>query len=91
LLFERLNLSDKKSKYPHQLSAGEQQRINIIRALINKPELLLVDEPTSALDDENCQEVIRALKDAASINSSSLLIVTHDNRLKSEISKVLDL
>jgi putative ABC transport system ATP-binding protein len=90
-LFTKLNLSGKENKKPHQMSVGEQQRVNIIRALINKPELLLADEPTSSLDDENCLEVVRALKEAASINNTAIIIVTHDHRLKSEFSNILEL
>ena len=90
-LFEKLNLAGKENKYTYQLSTGEQQRFNIIRALINKPDLLLADEPTSSLDDDNCREVVNALKEAASVNNTALIIVTHDQRLKSEFSNVLEL
>jgi len=90
-LFEQLGLRGKENKYTSDMSVGEQQRVNIIRALANKPELLLADEPTSALDDENCNHVVDLLKQAAAINNSALIIVTHDQRIKSQFKNTLQL
>lgn len=81
-LLKSLNIEDKYLKKPSALSIGEQQRASIARALINKPALVLADEPTSALDDHNCLEVIKLLEKAVAEESSTLLIVTHDQRLK---------
>jgi len=86
-LLSKLNIGHLASKLPDRLSVGEQQRANIARALINKPALVLADEPTSALDDLNCREVIALLKKAAADEGATLLIVTHDQRLKDEFSK----
>lgn len=86
-LLERLNILDKQHRSVRQLSVGEQQRVAIARALVNRPEILLADEPTSALDDDNCGRVIELLENCASETSSSLLIVTHDNRLKGRYNK----
>lgn len=66
------------TKYPFELSGGEQQRINIIRALSLEPELLLCDEPTGNLDSENSQKVVTLLKKLAESYGSTLIIVTHD-------------
>ncbi|MEL6863986.1 MAG: ATP-binding cassette domain-containing protein [Bacteroidota bacterium] len=91
-LLERLNIAYKKDAHPETLSQGEQQRLAIARALINKPELILADEPTSALDDQNCEEVTQLLETQAREENATLLIVTHDNRLKSRFDQqiVLD-
>ncbi len=78
----KLNLSDKLKSKTKNLSQGEQQRVAIARALINNPSVILADEPTSALDDDNCIEVIRLLETQAKEAGASLLIVTHDTRLK---------
>ena len=82
-LMEKLQVSPLSNKLPEQLSQGEKQRFSIARALINKPVLILADEPTSALDDENCDKVFALLSEAAKAQNASLLIVTHDGRLKS--------
>ncbi len=83
-LLSRLNLAHKLHKKPKRLSQGEQQRVAIARAVINQPRMILADEPTSALDDANCQEVILLLKEQAAEADASLIIVTHDHRLKTE-------
>ena len=79
---EDLNMAHQRNVKTDRLSVGEQQRVGIIRALINRPSVVLADEPTSALDDKNCQEVIRLLNTCAS--DAALIIVTHDARLKSD-------
>jgi ABC-type lipoprotein export system ATPase subunit len=65
-------------KFPFELSGGEQQRVNIIRALSLKPKLLLCDEPTGNLDSENSQKVINLLRTLAVEFGSTLVVVTHD-------------
>ncbi len=85
-LLERLNVGDKLKSRTDALSIGEQQRVAIARALINRPAVILADEPTSALDDVNCEEVIELLEQQASEENATLLIVTHDGRLKSRFS-----
>ena len=80
---QKLNLGHKLKSKPHELSIGEAQRVNIARALINAPSVILADEPTSALDDKNAEEVIKLLEQQAAEVNATLLIVTHDGRLKS--------
>jgi putative ABC transport system ATP-binding protein len=81
-LLAKLNLEQKLKSKPHHLSIGEQQRVSIARALINDPLLILADEPTSSLDDKNCNEVIDLLLSQSKASNASLIIVTHDVRLK---------
>lgn len=88
-LLATLGLEDKADRKPRQLSVGEQQRVAIARALMNRPRLLLADEPTSALDDRNCEAVVQLLQQAAADAQSALVIVTHDNRLKSAFDQHL--
>lgn len=81
-LLTQLNIADQANKKPAQLSQGQLQRASIARALMNKPALVLADEPTSSLDDENCHKVAGILQEQAAIANVSLVIVTHDQRLK---------
>lgn len=81
-LLGHLNVGHKLHTRPDRLSVGEQQRVAIARALINRPSVILADEPTSALDDVNCGEVIRLIEREASEVGATLLVVTHDGRLK---------
>lgn len=86
-LLDQLNIKHYANKLCSALSEGERQRVSIARSLVNKPALVLADEPTSALDDENCSSVIQLLKQQAEEIDASLIIVTHDNRLKEFVDK----
>lgn len=90
-LLEDLGLRGKIHSRPRFLSQGEQQRAGIALALVNSPDLILADEPTSALDDRNCQRVIDLLRSRSKVTGSSLVIITHDQRLKSEFGRSLTL
>lgn len=79
---DRLNIGNKANKPVQALSVGEQQRVAIARAVFHKPTLVLADEPTSALDDRHALEVMQMLEDQSKEMGSSLIIVTHDQRLK---------
>lgn len=86
-----LGLKDHMHKLPSQLSIGQQQRVNIARVLINNPSVILADEPTSSLDDDNASIVARLLSDLAKEYQSSLIIVTHDQRLKTLFNRQISL
>lgn len=90
-LLDRLGLADKARVKPSRLSQGEAQRAAIARALIGRPSLLVADEPTSALDDSNMDRVSQLFLDCARENGTSLLIATHDERLKVHVPNVLRL
>lgn len=83
----RLGLASKKKSKINELSQGQLQRVAIARAVLNKPSVLLADEPTSALDDSNCEKVIGLLLEVASENNSTLIIATHDQRLKEKFER----
>ncbi|MEM6317514.1 MAG: ATP-binding cassette domain-containing protein [Bacteroidota bacterium] len=90
-LLQRLNVGHKLHAKTNELSQGEQQRVAIARALVNQPEVILADEPTSALDDDNCEEVIQLLEEQAAAVGATLLVVTHDGRLKERFEKRIEI
>ena len=77
-----LDLSEKAKAYPNTLSQGQKQRVCIARAVINKPDLILADEPTSSLDDVRSQYVLELLIKQAEQYGATLVIATHDQRIK---------
>jgi len=81
-ILEELSIESKLKVKINELSVGEKQRVSIARALVNKPLVVFADEPTSALDDENCDAVSDLLKRQTEKHNATLVIVTHDNRLK---------
>lgn len=90
-VLSQLGILDLKNRKIHQISQGQAQRVSIARAVLNSPKLLLADEPTASLDDENCEKVIQLLKSQAEQNGSTLIIATHDHRVKSEFENRLEL
>lgn len=77
-----LGLGDRGSAFPHRLSHGQAQRVAVARAVLNRPQLILADEPTSNLDDRNCEQALNLLVDQAKRCNATLLIATHDARLR---------
>lgn len=90
-VLNQLGILDLKNRKIHQISQGQAQRVSIARAVLNSPALLLADEPTASLDDENCEKVIHLLKSQAEQSGSTLIIATHDHRVKSEFKNRLEL
>lgn len=87
----QLQLQDKANSLPKELSRGQRQRTAIARALINKPALLIADEPTASLDDNNTQRVLDLLLQMADTHGSTLLIATHDKRIKDQFTNFYQL
>lgn len=73
----KVNLGNKGSKMPHQISGGEQQRVAIARALVNDPEVILADEPTGNLDPESSEGIISLLMDIAG-TGRAVIMATHN-------------
>lgn len=90
-LLEDLGILDLKDRKVYQISQGQAQRVSIARALINGPRLLLADEPTASLDDESCTRVINLLQEQAEKYQSTLVIATHDQRVKGNFKRGLSL
>jgi len=88
-MLNALGVDERVEAYPHQLSIGQQQRVAIARALVNRPRLVLADEPTSNLDDEAAAAVADLLLGATESHGASLVIATHDSRLKSRVARQL--
>lgn len=76
-LLKKIDLVDKKDKYPNSLSGGQKQRVAIVRSLIMNPDMMLFDEPTSALDPEMVNEVQDMMVDLAN-DGMTMLVVTHE-------------
>ncbi len=90
-ILEKLGIAHKAKFYPRELSQGEAQRVAIARAVLNKPLLVLADEPTSALDDDNTNAAISLLFEQAEAHGATLIVATHDARIKSRFSHIVQL
>ncbi len=90
-LMDILEIRGLEKKMPSQLSQGELQRFSVARALANKPAMLLADEPTSSLDDHNCDTFINLITENAWHYKTTLIIATHDARLKEHFSSIYPL
>ena len=86
-----LGVADKTARRPSELSQGEKQRIAIARAVVNGPKLLLADEPTASLDDEAATRAVELLSALAEKRRATLVVATHDARVKRHFEKRLEL
>lgn len=80
-LLDVIGLADKADVYPYQLSGGESRRVSLVRALINKPEILLADEPTGDLDEITEKQVMDFLENIHKTTGATLILVTHNEKL----------
>ena len=80
-VLEEIKLTNKKDVFVHQLSGGEQQKVVIARAILNKPQIIIADEPTGNLDPESSEEIMHLLYKVATENRMAILIATHDHIL----------
>jgi lipoprotein-releasing system ATP-binding protein len=89
VLLERLGLSARMDNKPSELSGGEQQRVAVARALLNKPHIIFADEPTGNLDSENARELHRLFFQLRDEMGQAFLVVTHNEELASMSDRVV--
>src|SRR5579859_276272 len=87
-MLSAVGLSDKKNRFPRELSGGEQQRVSIARAIIKNPTLLLCDEPTGALDFETSRGVLSLIQDVNRHFGTSILMITHNSAISAMANTV---
>lgn len=90
-ILRRVGLSEKGTKFPHELSGGEQQRVSIARAIVKKPSLLLCDEPTGSLDYQASHDVLGLLEEINRKEKTTILIVTHNIAIASMADQIIRL
>lgn len=88
-IISELGLSGKSNQEVKNLSFGEAQRVAVARGVINNPKVIFADEPTSALDDSNTEIVMKMIFDYVNKNNSTLVVCTHDDRVKNFFSNAM--
>jgi len=88
-IMDYLDIGDKLSSMPSELSGGQNQRVAIARALANNPDIILADEPTAALDKIRAENVVKMLKKITREQNVTIIMVTHDDRLLPYCDKIL--
>jgi putative ABC transport system ATP-binding protein len=86
-----LGVADKAARRAAELSEGERQRVAVARAVVNRPKLLLADEPTANLDDRAAAQAVELLLEQAERHGATLVVATHDSRVKQSFERRLDL
>ena len=90
-MLNAVGLGDRMHHKPEQLSGGQRQRVAIARALVAEPEMLLADEPTASLDKKSGREVVERMKVLAKEHGTTILLVTHDNRILDIADRIIHL
>lgn len=90
-MLDAVGLSERMQHKPEQMSGGQRQRVAIARALASEPPLLLADEPTASLDKESGREVVEHMRRLANEQGTTILIVTHDNRILDVADRIVHL
>ncbi|MCH2473892.1 MAG: ABC transporter ATP-binding protein [Gammaproteobacteria bacterium] len=90
-LLTKVGLENRLSHKPSELSGGERQRVAIARAMVVEPDCLLADEPTGNLDSKNAKDVLELILELNENNTSSLVIVTHDQDIAKKMNRTLTL
>jgi lipoprotein-releasing system ATP-binding protein len=80
-LLEKIGLKNKAYNFPKELSGGEQQRVSVLRALVNEPDIIFADEPTGNLDNKNRELTYNILEEIISGSGKTLVLVTHDTNI----------
>jgi len=88
-LMEQVGMQNKANAYPNTLSAGQKQRVAIVRAIVNKPGIILADEPTGALDQKNKNSIINIVQELSKDVGCTLILVTHDNWVSEQFQNTL--
>ena len=88
-IIKELGLEDKLSKYPNELSGGEQQRVSIARALAKKPTVLFLDEPTGALDEETGRKILEYLLKLKDKSHFTMIMVTHNENIAELANRII--
>ncbi len=90
-LLQEVGLKGMQARYPRQLSVGQQQRVAVARALVNKPDIVLADEPTGNLDYANAMQTIGLIKDLCRQHNAALIVVSHDKGILAQFKNHLEI
>lgn len=88
-MLEKLGLGERVNYYPANLSGGQRQRVAIARAMVSTPKIILADEPTAALDKESGRDVVNLMKEMATNDGTTIIMVTHDNKILDIADRVI--